>query len=66
MPNRPRVTAHHHRSAFSDDQMCGISQVTPKVDLTVEFDLHDHAGALIALNAAVADVRAQIEETNAR
>ncbi|MGG5257474.1 hypothetical protein [Phycicoccus avicenniae] len=63
---RPRVTAHHHREALTLDKLCGIGETTPSVDLVVEFDLHDHTGALIALEAAVADVRAQIEETRER
>lgn len=37
--------------------------VTPGVHVAVEFDLHTHEEVLRQLDLAVADVRAQIEET---
>lgn len=64
MNRRPRVTAHDHIDAITTDQLCGIGSTTPKVDLLVEFDLHDHTGALIALDTAYSRVRAQIAETS--
>jgi len=62
--SRPRVTASHVRDGVAITSLFtpGVAR-TPRVELHVAFDLHDHHAALSALEAAVADVRAQIEET---
>lgn len=63
--SRPRVTAHRTIEAFAEATMCSPDRYTsPHVEVSVSFDLHDHAAALTALEMAVADVRSQIEETN--
>lgn len=62
--SRPRVTAHRTIDAISEETMCSPARyATPSVEVSVCFDLHDHEAALTALETAVADVRAQIEET---
>ena len=59
-----RVTASHVRDDIAQPVLCSpVTPRTPRVELHVAFDLHDHHAALSALEAAVADVRAQIEET---
>ena len=61
--NRPRVTATYELPANTIRTYDGRQWTPPDVLVTVGFDLHDHEGALKALERAVADVRAQIEET---
>ena len=61
--NRPRVTAQHEIEPLLRRTQSGARLITPGVEVSVCFDLHDHEGALKALERAVADVRAQIEET---
>ena len=60
---RPRVTATATREAITTTQLCGPSSTGPGVEVSVSFDLHDHDAALAALDSAVREVRAQIEET---
>lgn len=63
--SRPRVTAQH--SFDPRDQRALRSPhayTTPGVEVSVSFDLHDHEAALSLLDAAVREVRAQIEETD--
>ena len=62
--NRPRVTAQHEVEPIDQRALCSPHvYTTPGVEVSVSFDLHDHEAALKALERAVADVRAQIEET---
>ena len=62
---RPRVTAQHTVEPIDQRVLCSPhAYTTPGVEVSVSFDLHDHEAALKALERAVADVRAQIEETN--
>ena len=61
---KPRVTASHTIEAIAEGQLCQrFVHTTPNVHVSVGFDLHDHEAALAALERAVANVRAQIEET---
>ena len=62
--NRPRVTATYELPAETFRAHGGRQWTPPDVLVTVGFDLHEHEGALKALERAVADVRAQIEETS--
>ena len=62
--NRPRVTATYESPAETLCTYGGRQWTSPDVLVTVSFDLHDHEAALKALERAVADVRAQIEEAN--
>ena len=62
--NRPRVTAQHEIDPIDQRALCSPhAYTTPGIEVSVSFDLHDHKAALKALERAVADVRAQIEET---
>ena len=61
--NRPRVTANYELPAETLRTHGGRQWTSPDVLVTVSFDLHEHEAALKALERAVADVRAQIEET---
>ena len=61
--NRPRVTATYELPAETFRAHGGRRWTSPDVLVTVGFDLHEHEGALKALERAVADVRAQLEET---
>ena len=62
--SRPRVEAS---STFEPIRLRslggGLDHTQPGVTVEVSFDLHDHEAALLALDAAVASVKAQIEET---
>ena len=60
---RPRVTATYESLAEKLRTHDGRQWTSPDVLITVGFDLHEHEAALGALERAVADVRAQIEET---
>ena len=60
---RPRVTATYEMPAETFRTHGGHRWTPPDVIVTVGFDLHDHEAALKALERAVANVRAQIEET---
>ena len=63
--NRPRVTAQHSVEPIDRVAWSGpCAHTTPGVEVSVSFDLHDHKAALDRLDAAVREVRAQIEETN--
>lgn len=62
--NRPTVTAsfeqpHEHLSTFNGIRL----RDQPGITIEVSFTLHEHEAALADLERAVADVRAQIEET---
>lgn len=62
--NRPRVTAQHRVDPIDQRALCSPhAYTTPGVEVSVSFDLHDHDVALDLLDAAVREVRAQIEET---
>jgi len=62
--SKPRVSAVAHIEPIGTRVLCEPHpHVTPEVTVDVSFDLHDHGAALAALDRAVADVRAQIEET---
>ena len=61
--NRPRVTATYESPAETLQSHGGRQWTPPDVLVSVSFDLHDHEAALKVLERAVADVRAQIEET---
>ena len=62
--NRPRVTAQHEIEPIDRVAWSGPgTHTTPGVEVSVSFDLHDHAAALDLLDAAVREVKAQIEET---
>ena len=62
--NRPRVTAQHRVEPIDQRALCSPhAYTTPGVEVSVSFDLHDHDAALAALDSAVREVRAQIEET---
>ena len=62
--SKPRVTATHEIDALDMTATCSpYHETTPAVVVRVEFDLHDHQAALVALDRAVNDVRNQIEET---
>lgn len=64
MTSKPRVTASSSVEAVSRRALCeAFPRVSPGVEIRVDFDLHDHKEALAALDRAVADVEAQIEET---
>lgn len=60
---RPRVEARYEEPSNTGSHIFGPTYTTPGVLVEVTFDLHDHDAALAALDRAVADVRAQIEET---
>ena len=61
--NRPRVTAQHSVEPRDQRAICSPHvYTTPGVEVSVSFDLHDHQAALDLLDAAVREVRAQIEE----
>ena len=62
--NRPRVTAQHRVEPIDQRVLCSPhAYTTPGVEVSVSFDLHDHHAALDLLDAAVREVKAQIEET---
>ena len=68
MSRRPIITATYQQDmqeltlgAWTDAK---VVQVTPGIDIEVTFELHDHNSALALLDRAVADIRAQIEETD--
>lgn len=61
---RPRVSARHEIAPVSEQRLFETdAAVSPYVIVDVQFDLHDHAAALAALDRAVGSVKAQIEET---
>lgn len=61
---RPRVGARAEIDAITEQRICSpVTYTSPRVLIEVTFDLHDHAAALTALEAAVDNVRTQIEET---
>ena len=63
--NRPRVTAQHSVEPTDRVAWSGpFVHTTPDVEVSVSFDLHDHKAALDLLDAAVREVKSQIEETN--
>lgn len=62
--NRPRVTAQHSVESTDQRTWGGSAHTTPEVEVSVSFDLHDHKAALDLLDAAVREVKSQIEETN--
>ena len=64
MSSRPTVTAsfeqpHEHLRSFNGMRL----RDQPGITIEVCFTLHEHGTALADLERAVADVRAQIEET---
>lgn len=62
--NRSRVTAQHRVEPIDQRVLCSPhAYTTPGVEVSVSFDLHDHEAALKLLDAAVREVKAQIEET---
>ena len=64
MNRAPRVTATHEASAVDIGTWRGGMTITsPDVSITVSFDFHDHLRALVLLERAVEDVRAQIAQT---
>lgn len=65
MTDKPIVTASYDQDMIHDRPLTDVHATwsTPGVHVSVEFQLHDHHAALHALERAVADVRAQIEET---
>lgn len=64
MSDRPIVTATYEQGREVAKVWSGRTVRTqPGVIVEVTFPLHDHEAALEALDRAVADVRAQIEET---
>lgn len=63
MTSRPTVTAESVHQSITRRSFDGAEIKTPGVIIQVEFQLHDHEMALIVLERAVADIRAQIEET---
>lgn len=62
--NRPTVTASHQTDRHTFRTANGHRYIRPGVTVEVAFDLHDHEAALLLLNTAVEDVRAQIAEVN--
>lgn len=57
----PRVEATFGINPVSNETLCdGIYFTTPGVDITVTWDLGDHANALAHLDSAVRQVRGQI------
>ena len=61
---KPRVSAAYSIDAITMRRHCQqFGYTSPDVHVEVGFDLHDHQAALSALESAVANVRAQIEET---
>ena len=68
--SKPIVTAKHvteyrpKRPATSFYGSTLAYAATPGVHVELTFELHDHESALAFLEAAVEDIRAQIEETD--
>lgn len=60
----PRVTAGYIIESVDMRDLSGASEETPRIEVRVEFDLHDHEVALRELDRAVASVRSQIQETS--
>ena len=59
--SKPTVTAHASIDPVTHRELADpVGHTTVGVDVTVTFELGDHAYALGALEAAVANVRAQI------
>ena len=62
--SKPIVTATYEQGLTYKKVWDGRTAIVqPGVTVEVTFPLHDHEAALEALDRAVADVRAQIEET---
>lgn len=62
--SKPIVTATYEQRRVEDVTLTGeIIHHQPGIDLELTFRLGDHERALALLERAVADVRAQIEET---
>ena len=64
MTRPPRVTATYEVLAVDTGTLSGERTTSPDVSITLSFDLHDHRRALVLLERAVEDVRAQIAETD--
>lgn len=62
-PPRPRVHAAHETDGIEYRRADGYTYSSPAITLEVTFDLHDHDAALNLLDNAVANVKAQIEDT---
>ena len=60
---RPRVIAEAEVEALVIRRARGGSVRLPAASVRVEFDLHDHKGALALLDRLVEDVKRQISET---
>ena len=65
--SKPRVTAQHEIPSTTRHVLCHPSpeNVTPAVEVRVEFDHGDHERALRRLRSAVAEVERQIAESHA-
>ena len=64
MTPKPRVTARAEIEAATVRAVCEpFAKTSPAVEISVEFDLHDHWSAITALHQAVREIEAQIEET---
>lgn len=64
MTRKPTVHVTYEQEAMDVSTFAASSRWRqPGIRLDLTFRLHDHEGALQLLDAAVADVRAQIEET---
>ena len=62
--SKPIVTATYEQRRMERANYAGeIIHHQPGIDIELEFRLGDHERALALLERAVADVRAQIEET---
>ena len=62
--SKPIVTATYEQRRMEDVTLTGeIIHRQPGIDIELTFRLGDHERALALLERAVADVRAQIEET---
>ncbi len=64
MSRKPTVHVTYEQEAVDVSTFAEVDQWRQAgIQLDLTFRLHDHEGALRLLDAAVADVRAQIEET---
>lgn len=62
---RPRVHAESSIDGVTNRNLAGeVVMSTPEVSVSVSFDLHDHANALVALREVVGRVVEQIEEAS--
>lgn len=62
--SKPIVTATYKQRRIEEVTIVGeITHRQPGIDIELEFRLGDHERALALMERAVADVRAQIEET---